>query len=142
MKRFSEVCFILLFVGFLCAVPLLILLHGSKIQALYYENRALSAPPELNTQALLSGDYFSRWDGWLTDHVAGRERLLKLNTWLDYRLLDRPAVMVASASSFLPKTGLSFASDSTVESARRPTAPGTWTTWPGTPPPSATTWRR
>ena len=92
MKRFSEVCFVLLFVGFLCAVPLLILLHGAKIQALYYENRALSAPPELNTQALLSGDYFSRWDGWLTDHVAGRERLLKLNTWLDYRLLDRPAV--------------------------------------------------
>ena len=92
MKRFSEVCFVLLFVGFLCAVPLLILLHGSKIQALYYENRALSAPPELNTEDLLSGDYFSRWDGWLTDHVAGRERLLKLNTWLDYRLLDRPAV--------------------------------------------------
>ncbi len=24
--------------------------------------------------------------------MAGRERLLKLNTWLDYRLLDRPSV--------------------------------------------------
>ncbi|WP_417093119.1 alginate O-acetyltransferase AlgX-related protein [Intestinimonas timonensis] len=92
MKRISEVCFSILFVGILFAVPLLILFHGSKIQALYYENRALSSVPEANAEDLLSGDYFSQWDSWLTDHVAGRERLLKLNTWLDYRLLDRPAV--------------------------------------------------
>lgn len=92
MKRISEVCFSILFVGILLAVPLLIFFHGSKIQALYYENRALSAVPEADPEALLSGNYFSQWDSWLTDHVAGRERLMKLNTWLDYRLLDRPAV--------------------------------------------------
>ncbi len=60
MKRFSEVCFSILFVAVLVAVPLLILFHGSKIQALYYENRALSSVPEANAEDLLSGEYFSQ----------------------------------------------------------------------------------
>ncbi|MBM6975776.1 alginate O-acetyltransferase AlgX-related protein [Intestinimonas butyriciproducens] len=92
MKRISEVCFSILFVAVLVAIPLLIFFRGSKIQALYYENRTLSSVPEANAEDLLSGDYFSQWDSWLTDHVAGRERLMKLNTWLDYCLLERPAV--------------------------------------------------
>ena len=56
MKRISEVCFSILFVAVLVAIPLLIFFRGSKIQALYYENRTLSAVPEDNAEDLLSGD--------------------------------------------------------------------------------------
>lgn len=104
MKKASHLCFLAVFFLVLLAVPLLILSHGAKGQTSYYENRTLSAKPLPEKESILSGDYFSQWDAWLTDHVAGRERLLKLNTWIDYALLSRPVVndIVVNGDVLLP----------------------------------------
>ncbi len=104
MKKTADRCFLAAFLLFLFAVPALILFHGAKGQTSYYENRTLASVPVIERESLLSGDYFSQWDTWLTDHVAGRDRLLKLNTWAEYRLYRRPVVndIVTSADVLLP----------------------------------------
>ena len=104
MKKTADWCFIAAFLLVLFAVPALILLHGAKGQTSYYENRTLAALPAVERESVLSGDYFSQWDTWLTDHVAGRDRLLKLNTWAEYRLFQRPTVndIVTNSDVLLP----------------------------------------
>jgi hypothetical protein len=96
--------FLLCFLGILAAVPLLIALRGADNQTSYYENRTLAAMPEYQTADLLSGAYFSAWDTWLTDHIPSRDRLLGLNTQIDYRLLQKPVVndVVVAADVLLP----------------------------------------
>ena len=104
MKRAAQLCFTLLFLAVLFAVPLLILLRGAHIHASVHENRTLAQIPVLSKEALLDGSYFSAWDTWLTDHIGGRERLMAWNTWLDYRLLGRPVVndVVVDSEVLLP----------------------------------------
>lgn len=104
MKRASQTVFLLCFLGVLAAVPLLIALRGADNRTSYYENRTLAAVPEYQTADLLSGAYFSAWDTWLTDHIPSRDRLLGLNTQIDYRLLQRPVVndVVVAADVLLP----------------------------------------
>ncbi len=104
MKRASQICFLGCFLAVLAAVPLLIALRGSKNEASYYENRMLAAVPVATRESLLDGSLFSGWDTWLTDHIPGRDRLLSLNTWVDYQLLDRPMVndVVTGADVLLP----------------------------------------
>jgi len=104
MKRASQMGFLLCFLGILAAVPLLIALRGADNQTSYYENRTLAAMPEYQTADLLSGAYFSAWDTWLTDHIPSRDRLLGLNTQIDYRLLQKPVVndVVVAADVLLP----------------------------------------
>lgn len=104
MKKASEWAFIAAFLLVLFAVPALILLHGARAQTSYYENRTLAPVPPIERESVLSGEYFSQWDTWLTDHVAGREHLLKLNTWLDYAVWARPNVngIVTNSDVLLP----------------------------------------
>lgn len=92
MKKRAQTAFLAVFLLVLFTVPLLILSRGLLAQTSFFENRTLADHPALTREGLLSGDYFSQWDTWLTDHVAGRELLLSWNTWLDYTLLDRPVV--------------------------------------------------
>ncbi|NCC59054.1 MAG: hypothetical protein EOM17_15775, partial [Synergistales bacterium] len=40
----------------------------------------------------LSGEYFSDWESWFTDHAAGRTTLLRCNTWLQLHVLRLPVV--------------------------------------------------
>jgi hypothetical protein len=60
--------------------------------ASFFENRVLEEMPVFSQDKLISGDYFERWENWLTDHAAGRDTLLKIHTWLELNLLRKPVV--------------------------------------------------
>ena len=63
-----------------------------KEDSSFYENRTLAQRPEFSTEAALSGDYFSAWETWLTDHVALRSYLVKMQTFLKLKVLHQPVV--------------------------------------------------
>lgn len=104
MKRASQIGFLICFLGVLAAVPLFIALRGAQNETSYYENRMLAALPEPTRESLLDGSLFSGWDTWLSDHISGRERLLSLNTWVDYQVLGKPMVsdVVTGSGVLLP----------------------------------------
>ena len=91
MKRTAQLAFTVCFCLFLGGVSLLTLLLP-KADSSYYENRSLAQVPPLTGEALLSGDYFSQWETWFTDHVALRGYLMKAQTFLQLNVLRQPVV--------------------------------------------------
>ena len=53
------------------------------------ENRALAVFPEYNKEKLLSGEYFSEWENYVSDHIIGRDKMIKSYTLLNMRLLGK-----------------------------------------------------
>ena len=43
----------------------------------YYENRALAEWPTPDAQSVASGQYFADWDAYVSDHIVGRNTILK-----------------------------------------------------------------
>lgn len=91
MKKSAERIFAICFCLFLFVV-LGVTVHNNGKTVSYYENRQLARAPEFSKERLLSGKYFSEWESWLTDHAAGRNTLLKANTWLRLNMLRQPVV--------------------------------------------------
>jgi len=91
MKKSANIFFAVCFVLFLLAV-FGFSIHNTWDSVSYYENRTLADLPVFDKEKLLSGEYFNDWEGWLTDHAAGRNTLLKLNTWLELNVLHLPVV--------------------------------------------------
>ena len=58
----------------------------------YYENRNLAQKPEFGMEAVVDGSYFTGWETYLQEHSAGRNTLLRVNTWLEMNAFDRPVV--------------------------------------------------
>ncbi len=58
----------------------------------YYENRSLAQMPDLSAGEVISGEYFKKLDDYLADQAPGRSILLKLDTFIDLRVLRRPVV--------------------------------------------------
>lgn len=76
MQKLCNRILLALFGLTLAAVPVLTLMRPEK-KVSYYENRALAQKPEFTRENLLSGQYFSDWDSWLSDHIIGRNTMLK-----------------------------------------------------------------
>lgn len=91
MKKSAQKFFVLCFLLFLIGVPLLSFLLP-KSDSSFYENRTLAAKPELSAESFLSGDFFSDWETWLTDHVALRSYLVKAQTLLRLKVLRQSVV--------------------------------------------------
>lgn len=76
MKRTAQIFFVTCFCLFLLGVGVLTALLP-KESGSFYENRSLAAFPEATAEEILSGDFFSDLETWLTDHVPLRSYLLK-----------------------------------------------------------------
>jgi len=90
MKRCANILFAVFFAAFLFGVPVLTVL-GPHSGSSFYENRTLAPVPELTLDGLMDGQYFDDVETALSDHIALRDRLLKLNTLVDITL-GRPVV--------------------------------------------------
>lgn len=91
MKKAANICFLLCFLGIFYTIPVLLL--GQEEQSVsYYENRFLAHRPELSRESFFSGEYFSGWESWLSDHMPKRDRTLQVNTALEKDILVRPSV--------------------------------------------------
>lgn len=95
--------FLVLFLGFLVLTASLTLSRKAAASS-FYENRALAQKPAATVETLLDGTYFKELNTFAQDHTAGRNRALLLDTFLNLRVLRRPAVndIVPRGDTLLP----------------------------------------
>lgn len=91
LQKVANILFALCFVVFLLLGASVTLLKP-KDTVSFFENRMLAPIPILTRSSLLDGTWFSGWETYLKDHAAGRTTLLKVNTFLDLKVLRRPVV--------------------------------------------------
>lgn len=91
MKRICEWAMALLFSGVLLVLmAATILLPKNRYS--YYENRNLSAFPEITAESVLSGQAFGDLETLFCDYAAWRTPALKAVTWADLNVFHRPVV--------------------------------------------------
>lgn len=91
MKRICEWAMALLFSGVLLTLmAATILLPKNRYS--YYENRNLSAFPEITAESVLSGQVFDDLETLFCDYAAWRTPALKAVTWADLNVFHRPVV--------------------------------------------------
>ena len=89
MKRICEWVMALLFSGVLLVLmAATILLPKNRYS--YYENRNLSAFPEITAESVLSGQVFDDLETLFCDYAAWRTPALKAVTWADLNVFRRP----------------------------------------------------
>lgn len=91
MKKQANIFFTVCFCLFLAAVICMTVLNMGETST-FIENRTLAEIPRYSGEDLLSGDYFSAWETYLTDHAAARNTALKINTWAEIWLLRLPVI--------------------------------------------------
>ena len=91
MKRTAQIFFVTCFCLFLLGVGVLTALLP-KESGSFYENRSLAAFPEATAENILSGDFFTDLETYLTDHVPLRSYLLKGATLVRLDLLHQDVV--------------------------------------------------
>lgn len=91
MKKRAEIFFVVLFCLFIAAVIALTSTNLDETTS-YMENRTLAKVPVFSKEGALSGEYFSAWETYLTDHAAARNTMLKINTLTEMELLKQPSV--------------------------------------------------
>ena len=92
MKKTLDILFAAAVALVLLAAGVLTLRFGARRTTSYYENRTLAARPTLTAQSAWDGSYAAEAETWLSDHFPGREPLLKLDTWVQMKLLRRVVV--------------------------------------------------
>ena len=78
-------------------------IFGEAEEYSYFENRRLAEMPDMSTETVLSGEYFSDIEQYLADHAAARLDLVELNTRLGLKL-KKPVVnnVVVQEDCLLP----------------------------------------
>ncbi|OGO78282.1 MAG: hypothetical protein A2Y23_10530 [Clostridiales bacterium GWB2_37_7] len=76
MKRFGQIILIIMFLSIIFIIPMLTKLQ--KNQAIsQFENRKLAEAPVFTETSLLNGEYFGKWETYLSDHIYGRNAWIK-----------------------------------------------------------------
>ena len=99
----SSVIFVSVFsVLLLCAMIMGFLLSPWRYS--YYENRNLSACPELTIEGVMDGSFFTDFDTFVKERSVVREVFLRLSTFIDLHILHRPVVneVVITKDTLLP----------------------------------------
>ena len=91
MKRTAQIFFVTCFCLFLLGVGVLTAVLP-KESGSFYENRSLAPFPEARAENVLSGDFFTDLETYLTDHVPLRSYLLKGATLMRLDLLHQDVV--------------------------------------------------
>ena len=91
MKKFSEWVMVLLFSGTLLVLMAATILLPKERYS-YYENRNLSAFPEISVESVASGKVFGELETMFCDYAAWRTAALRAVTWCDLNLFHRPVV--------------------------------------------------
>ena len=91
MKKFSEWVMVLLFSGTLLVLMAATILLPKERYS-YYENRNLSAFPEISVESIANGKVFGELETMFCDYAAWRTAALRAVTWCDLNLFHRPVV--------------------------------------------------
>ena len=87
MKNAKHILKTALFCGVIALLPLVSVL-GPRENTSFYENRTLAAFPAFSRASLLDGSFFSGAEDYISDHIAFRIPLLRLNVRKELVLHD------------------------------------------------------
>jgi hypothetical protein len=82
MKKYSDLATAILFCGFLCLMLVLFLVMPKETMS-QKENRVLAEAPKPETAEVLSGGYGEQLEGYIADHLPGRDFLVGLANYYD-----------------------------------------------------------
>lgn len=105
MRKICNYIFLALF-GIVISLMCIFTIYMPKKISSLYENRMLEAMPVATKQSVMSGDYFSHLDKYLSDHIVGRTTLLKTYTAVQRALprVEVNNVIEAKSGALLNKT--------------------------------------
>lgn len=119
MEHKSNVLFLFGLALALVAVPVLsvVIALTSLNKSLFYENRTMITFPEITSEALIDGTMTTQVESYYSDHLWGRDTLIKLNTAIDLEL-NRPVIheIVVQKDVLLPFHGYNTWSTGYVDS--------------------------
>ncbi len=91
MKKTNNLVAVVVFLAVLFAVPIVsVLLPRESMSA--YENRELAVFPQLSVQSLFDGSFVEGVEDYLTDHIAGRNKMLEAYVRINRDVLNKPVV--------------------------------------------------
>lgn len=88
MKRFGKIILIIVFLGIIFIIPVITKLEKNQAVS-QFENRKLAEVPILTKSSLLSGEYFGKWETYLSDHIYGRNFWIKSYTYMNMVVLGK-----------------------------------------------------
>jgi hypothetical protein len=91
MKKFCNALFVMCFLGILLFVPIATQLEPDE-QYSVFENRNYLEVPEYSREDFLDGSYLQQWDKYLSDHIIGRDAILRACVNIDMKLLNKTVV--------------------------------------------------
>ena len=85
----------------------LLSLRDRRQEISVFENRYLAAHPAFSLQSLWNGDWFKGWDKYFSDHVAGRDGMMRDYLWLRLHVKKQLLVneVMISEEALLPYLG-------------------------------------
>ncbi|WP_406242685.1 DHHW family protein [Tissierella carlieri] len=104
MKKFLRYKIILIFLLVIFAIPILTAMrHNVNVSNI--ENRTLAPLPQYSNERLLNGEYFSQWENYISDHIIGRDYLIKSYTLLNMKVLGKHKInniIIGKEDTLLP----------------------------------------
>lgn len=91
MKKLLKYNLLILFIFIIFFIPLATFSVEKKFIS-SIENRSLATKPMLTKENLLNGQYFNDWETYLSDHIIGRDGLIKSYTILNMNILNKKKI--------------------------------------------------
>lgn len=104
MKSLIKHKLTILFLLLIFMFPLLTAMRHN-INISHIENRTLASLPSYSKENLLSGEYFKGWDDYISDHIFGRDYLIKSYTLLNMEILKKHKInniVIGKENTLLP----------------------------------------
>ncbi|OZV12163.1 hypothetical protein CIW83_11115 [Tissierella sp. P1] len=104
MKKFLRYKIILIFLLVIFAIPILTAMRYN-VNVSNIENRTLAPLPQYSNERLLNGQYFSEWENYISDHIIGRDYLIKSYTLLNMKVLGKHKInniIIGKEDTLLP----------------------------------------
>lgn len=91
MKKIEKINMLIMFLGIIFLIPILTFIQKDKDISLV-ENRALAEKPAFSKRALYEGEYFTKWETYLSDHIFARDYWVKAYTYINMFALDKTKI--------------------------------------------------
>lgn len=88
MKKIGQIFLIISFLGIIFTVPVLTKLQPHQNVSVF-EKRKLATAPKMTKEGLISGEYFSKWENYLSDHIVSRNFWIESYIYLQLHVLKK-----------------------------------------------------
>lgn len=104
MKKLRQLNLSILFLIVIFVIPTLTFIYRN-ISVSQIENRTLADTPVFSKETLLNGEYFRKWEDYISDHIFVRDHWIKSYTFLNMFLFDKSKInniVIGNEGTLLP----------------------------------------